>query len=70
MKKDGNKHGEVTAQSMVRRAKRHRDCAKEHRRIGRTVAGVKQAAHYGAALANTDAAAILRDEAAEIRSHP
>lgn len=67
--KDGNKQAEVTAQSLKRRATRHRNCAKEHRRIARTLTGVKQAAHYGAALANTDTAAILRDEAIEIRSH-
>lgn len=65
------KQNEVTAASMVRRARAHVAKAKEHRGYAREfkLSPAVQQMHLGIATGHEESAAILRDEAKEIRSH-
>ena len=66
----GHQH-KVTTQSMMRRAAHHRKLQREHKAAVKTAATpASAAAHTGAAMANHDAALVLKAEIAELRSHP
>lgn len=62
-----NKHTEVTAESLLRRAKAHREKAVEHMRGVENLNDAERSRRMSATWANEDAAEILEAEAKELR---